>query len=94
MNPLDNFNFSINSNKEKLELGEEQVNALQKLEEFVSKHELKLEYKYQEDLNKPEGTIIKQSRAKDSVVTPGATLVITVTTKPEESTDDGVVVEE
>ena len=62
--------------------------------DFANKHELKLEYKYQEDLNKPEGTIIKQSRAKDSVVTPGATLVITVTTKPEESTDDGVVVEE
>ena len=68
--------------------------SISELEEFVSKHELKLEYKYQEDLNKPEGTIIKQSRAKDSVVTPGATLVITVTTKPEESTDDGVVVEE
>ena len=68
--------------------------SISELEEFVSKHELKFEYKYQEDLNKPEGTIIKQSRAKDSVVTPGATLVITVTTKPEESTDDGVVVEE
>ena len=39
MSPLDNFNFSINSNKEKLELGEEQVNALQKLEEFVSNKE-------------------------------------------------------
>lgn len=39
MSPLDNFNFSINSNKEKLELGEEQVNALQKLEEFVSSTE-------------------------------------------------------
>lgn len=36
MFPLDNFNFSIKSNKEKLELGEEQINALQKLEEFVS----------------------------------------------------------
>ena len=39
MSPLDNFNFSINSNKEKLELGEDQVNALQKLEEFVSSME-------------------------------------------------------
>ena len=39
MSPLDNFDFSINSNKEKLELGEEQVNALQKLEEFVSNKE-------------------------------------------------------
>ena len=36
MSPLDNFNFSINSNKEKLELGEEQINALNRLEEFVS----------------------------------------------------------
>ena len=62
---------------------------------FVKKNNvIETVYKYQEDLNKPEGTIIKQSRAKDSVVTPGATLVITVTTKPEESTDDGVVVEE
>ena len=68
--------------------------TIDKIEDFAKKHELKLEYKYQEDLNKPEGTIIKQSRAKGSVVTPGATLVITVTTKPEESTDDGVVVEE
>ena len=39
MFPLNNFNFSINSNKEKLELGEEQVNALQNLEEFVSSTE-------------------------------------------------------
>ena len=68
--------------------------SITELEEFVTKHELKLEYKYQEDLNKPEGTIIKQSRAKDTIVTPGATLVITVTTKPEENIDDGVEVEE
>ena len=54
-----------------------------------------IEYKYQEDLTKPEGTIIKQSRAKDTIVTPGATLVITVTTKPEEADPDNeVVVEE
>ena len=69
--------------------------SIAELEEFVTKHELKLEYKYQEDLTKPEGTIIKQSRAKDTIVTPGATLVITVTTKPEEADPDNeVVVEE
>ncbi len=57
------------------------------LEEFVKKHELKLEYKYQESASLAEGTIIKQSRAKGTVVTPGATLVITVSVLPETAED-------
>lgn len=36
MFPLDNFNFFIKSNTKKLELGEEQISALDRLEEFVS----------------------------------------------------------
>ncbi|MGM9533229.1 AAA family ATPase [Intestinibacter sp.] len=36
MSHLDNFNFLVKSNTKKLELGEEQINALNKLEEFVS----------------------------------------------------------
>lgn len=57
--------------------------TLDKIEEFAEKHELKLEYKYQESTTLKEGSVIKQSRAKGSVVTPGATLVITVATAPE-----------
>ncbi len=61
--------------------------TLEQIEEFASKHELKLEYKYQESATVPEGTIIKQSRAAKSVVTPGATLVITIATAPESITE-------
>ena len=53
------------------------------VEEFAQKHELKLEYKYQETTSVSEGTILKQSRAAGSVVTPGVTLVITVAKAPE-----------
>jgi len=58
--------------------------TVSKIEEFAKKHELKLEFKYQESSSVAEGTILKQSRAKDSVVTPGATLIITISRKPEE----------
>ncbi len=61
--------------------------SLDKIEAFAEKHELKLEYRYQENENLKEGTVIKQSRAKDSIVTPGATLVITISTKPEVEED-------
>lgn len=61
--------------------------TLEQIEEFASKHELKLEYKYQESATVPEGTIIKQSRAAKSVVTPGATLVITIAKAPESITE-------
>ena len=54
-----------------------------KIEEFASKHELKLEIKYQETTSVTEGTILKQSRAASSLVTPGASLVITVARAPE-----------
>ncbi len=61
--------------------------TLEQVEEFASKHELKLEYKYQESATVTEGTIIKQSRAAKSVVTPGATLVITIAKAPESITE-------
>ena len=61
--------------------------TLEQIEEFASKHELKLEYKYQESSTVTEGTIIKQSRAAKSVVTPGATLVITIAKAPESITE-------
>ena len=57
-----------------------------KVQEYCDKHEVKLEVKYQESSTQPEGTIVKQSRASGSVVTPGVTLTITVTTLPEVST--------
>lgn len=63
--------------------------TIDEIEKFAQKHELKLEYKYQESETLPEGTIIKQSRSKDSVVTPGATLVITISTTPENEEEAG-----
>ena len=56
------------------------------IDAFASKHELKLEYKYQESKTAKEGAILKQSRAAGSVVTAGASLVITVAVAPEEET--------
>ncbi len=53
------------------------------IDAFAKKHELKLEYKYQESTSAKEGTILKQSRAAGSVVTTGASLVITIATAPE-----------
>ncbi len=54
------------------------------IDAFANKHELKLEYKYQESKTAKEGAILKQSRAAGSVVTAGASLVITVAVAPEE----------
>ena len=62
--------------------------TIAKIEEFCKKHEVKLEIRYQESSTVKEGTIIKQSRAAGSVVSPGATLVITVASAPEEETSD------
>ncbi len=67
--------------------------TVSKIDDYAKKHDLKVEYKEVEDASKPEGTIIKQSRAAGSVVTPGATIVITITTQPEiidheETTED------
>ncbi len=53
------------------------------IEQYCAKHEITLQVKYQESSTMQEGTIISQSRAKGTVVTPGATLVITVAKKPE-----------
>jgi len=66
--------------------------TLDKIEEFASKHEIKLEYKYQESSSVSEGTILKQSRAAGSVVSPGTTLVITISTLPQ--VDDEPIEEE
>ena len=56
--------------------------TIAQIDAFAKKHELKLEYKYQESSSAKEGTILKQSRASGSVVTTGATLVITIATAP------------
>ena len=67
--------------------------TIERIEEFAEKHELNLQIKYETNDEAEEGTIVKQNRAKDSVVTPGASLIITVTQKsqivapPEEETD-------
>ena len=58
--------------------------TISKIEEYAEKHELKLEIVYQDNKDLPEGTILKQSRAEGSVVTPGASLIITVSRVPEE----------
>ena len=57
--------------------------SLVKIEDFCEKHELKLSTKYEVTDKYKEGTIIKQSREKDSVVTPGASLTITIAKAPE-----------
>ncbi len=72
--------------------------TIEQIEEFASKHELKLEYKYQETTSVAEGTILKQSRAADSIVAPGVTLVITIAQSPEpteeETTQEGETTED
>jgi serine/threonine-protein kinase len=57
--------------------------SMVKIEDFCEKHELKLSVKYEETDKYKEGTVIKQSREKDTVVTPGASLTITVAKAPE-----------
>ena len=57
--------------------------TLLQIEDFAEKHEIKLVVKYEENDSVKEGTILKQDRPKDSVVAPGATLIITVSRKPE-----------
>ena len=62
--------------------------TIDKIEDFAKKHELKLEYKYQETTSVPEGTILKQNRAADSIVAPGVPLVITIAQSPEPTEED------
>ena len=57
--------------------------SMVKIEDFCNKHELKLSIKYETTTKYNEGTVISQSRAKDSVVTPGASLTITIAKAPE-----------
>ncbi|MBR4178721.1 MAG: Stk1 family PASTA domain-containing Ser/Thr kinase [Bacilli bacterium] len=57
--------------------------TIAKIEKYCKEKELKLEYRYQTSSTVPAGTILKQSRAAGSVVTPGATLIITISTEPE-----------
>ena len=58
--------------------------TITQVEEFAEKHELNLQIRYESNAELPEDTIIKQDRAKDSIVTPGASLIITVAQKPQE----------
>ena len=51
--------------------------SMVKIEDFCEKHQLKLSVKYEESDAKA-GSIIKQSKAKDSEVVPGASITITV----------------
>ena len=57
--------------------------SLVKIEDYCTKHEVTLQVKYQETSTIKEGTIISQSRAKGTVVTPGATIVITIAKAPD-----------
>lgn len=57
--------------------------TLLQIEDFAEQHEITLQIKYETNDSVPEGTILKQSREKDSVVAPGATLVITISKKTE-----------
>ncbi len=61
--------------------------SVSQVEAFAEKHELSLSVKYKESSSDPEGTIVAQSRAKDTVVKPGASLTITVTRKPDSKED-------
>ena len=56
--------------------------TITKVEDFCREHELKLEIKYEETSKYSEGSIIRQSRSAGSVVTPGASLSITIAKKP------------
>ncbi len=56
--------------------------SMVKIEDFCEKHELKLSIKYEETTSASAGSVIKQSKEKDTVVTPGASLTITVAKAP------------
>ena len=54
------------------------------VKKFCNDNDLKLQVKYEERNDLPEGVIISQSRPEGTVVLPGITFTITVSTKPEE----------
>ncbi len=57
--------------------------SMVKIEDFCEKHELKLSTKYEVTDKYKAGTIIAQSRAKDTEVKPGTSITITIAKAPE-----------
>ena len=57
--------------------------SMVKIEDFCEKHEINLSTKYEITDKYAAGTIIAQSRAKDTVVKPGTSLTITIAKAPE-----------
>ena len=68
--------------------------TLAQIEEYCAKHEVTLQVKYKESSTMKEGTIVSQSRAKGTVVSPGATIVITVSKKPDVAQPEVIVPED
>lgn len=67
--------------------------SLEDVKKFCTENNIKLQLKYEEKANLSEGTIIKQDRPSGSVVLPGITFTITLSTKPnveEPSTDEEI----
>ncbi len=60
--------------------------TLSDIEEFCQKNEITLKVDYELDDSVAEGTILKQSRPKNTIVVPGITFTITVSYKSEPST--------
>ena len=65
-----------------------------KIEDFCEKHELKCSFKEEETTKYSAGTIFKQSREKDSVVTPGASLTLTIAKAPAQPDPEPTVEED
>ena len=67
--------------------------SVESIQEFGEKNEIYIDIKYKETSDYPEGTVIAQSREKDSKIVSGAHLAITVAKKPtpvpKEDVDDG-----
>lgn len=68
--------------------------SIDAVQEFAEKYELILDIKYSESSDYPVGTIIKQSREKDSKIVNGAYLTITVTKEPAPKVDEPEPTEE
>ena len=65
--------------------GDYTINDIKK---FCEDNNLKLQIKYEENGNVAEGTVLKQSRPEGTVVLPGITFVITVSSLPEEESSE------
>ena len=68
--------------------------SIDAVQEFAEKYELILDIKYSESSDYPVGTIIKQSREKDSKIVNGAYLTITVTKEPAPKVEEPEPTEE